>query len=210
MDSKDVINVDFRVLNKTFPTVKNVDKSRLLMTNVGMYSVSKVKGASMLVNIIKKHISSDKITVTDATGNVGSDTIMLALNFDKVNSIELSLDQYEVLRHNIGVYDLGNKVNVIQGDSLEIIPTLEQDVIYIDAPWTGRDYKKNDKMSLFMSEKELSQVYNEMREFCKFIIFKVPRNYDFTYFMQHCNAIRVNLYKFMKGDEVSFYFILCF
>lgn len=210
MESNDVIQVNYKILDKIFPTVKGVDKSKLLITNVGMYSVSKVKGATMLCNIIRKHLSTNNVTVTDATGNVGSDTIMLGLHFSKVNSIELDQDQYYVLQHNVKTYNMEDKITVYNGDSLTIIPELKQDVIFIDAPWTGRDYKKHERLSLFMSDKELSTVYKELINHCKFMIFKVPVNYDITFFMQNSNVKRMNIYSYMKHDKISYYFLLCF
>jgi len=209
MDSKDIVTVNMKLIDKTFPTVKGIDKTKLLMTNVGVYSVSKITASLALTKIIKSYFSDENLVITDATGNVGSDSIMLALNFKHVNSIEMSIDQYKVLQHNVSVYGLQDKMTLINNDSLKALKNLKQDVIYIDAPWGGTDYKNKTSMSLFMSEKELSYIYEEYKSLCKLMIFKVPKNYNFTYFMQNCKSINVSIVSVFKHDHLSFYFMIC-
>jgi tRNA G26 N,N-dimethylase Trm1 len=209
MDSNDVVTVNMKLIDRTFPTVKGVDKRKLLMTNVGVYSVSKTMASDALVKLIKSYFTSEEIVVTDATGNVGSDSIMLALNFKHVNSIEMSPDQYKVLTHNVNVYGLQDKMSLHNGDSMIVLNELDQDVIYIDAPWGGVNYKEETSMSLFMSGKELSEIYQEYKHLCKIMIFKVPKNYNFTRFMQNSTSNRISIFSVNKHDKLSFYFIIC-
>lgn len=209
--SEDVVNISLKKKDRIFPTVKGVDKSKLLITNVGMYSVSKVQGSEKLIHLIKKYFDNDTdITVTDATGNVGSDTINLALHFKNVNSIEMSIDQYPVLKHNIDTYKLKN-INAIHGDSLLVLPTLKQDIIYIDAPWGGVDYKNAATMNLYLGNKELAQIYSEYNQYCKMMIFKVPKNYDFNNFIQESGIHKFICHTYINyNNEVKFYFIICY
>lgn len=209
MESNDIVTVNMKMIDKTFPTVKGVNKNKLLMTNVGVYSVSKVHASEALTKLIKKYFTTDQITVTDATANVGSDSIMLALHFKHVNSIEMSPDQYKVLAHNVRVYGLEDKISMINGDSTIVLNELRQDVIYIDAPWGGTNYKEATSMSLFLSGKELSDIYREYKHLCKLMIFKVPKNYNFTHFMQNCTSNNISIVSVNKHDRLSFYFMVC-
>lgn len=210
MLSTDQITITNKQLDRIFPDHQGVDKTKLLVTNVALYSVSKVQAATKLVHLIKKYMNSSKITVTDATSNVGSDTIMLGKHFKAVNGIELSNEQFPILQHNVSQYKLNN-IKLYNGDSLNIIPTLKQDVIYIDAPWTGPDYKNNDIMRLYMSGKELVEVYNNYIQYCKLMIFKVPKNYDFNKFIQLSSMHKTTIHAYMNyNNEVKFYFIVCF
>lgn len=210
MLSADQTSIDIKKLDRIFPNHPGVDKTKLIMTNVALYSVSKVQAASKLVHLIKKYMNSSKITVTDATSNVGSDTIMLGKHFKTVNGIELSDEQFPVLKHNVDLYKL-DSITLHHGDSLNIIPTLQQDVIYIDAPWTGPDYKNHASMRLYMSGKELVEVYNEYSKYCKLMIFKVPKNYDFNMFIQLSSMHKTTIHAYMNySNEIKFYFIVCF
>ena len=107
------------------------------------HSVSKVRGATELYKVILKYfpITLD-LTLTDGTGNIGSDTAYLAPRFKKVNTIEKNTKTFRVLKNNIIVLGLNN-VNLINGDTLEKLEKIKQDIIIIDAPWGGKDYKKN-------------------------------------------------------------------
>lgn len=213
--SSDIVNIPLKKLNRIFPDYKKVDKSKLKITNVGMYSVSKVQGSEKLIHLIKKYaptidVNINNITITDATGNVGSDTINLAIHFKHVNSIELSNEQYPVLKHNVSTYKLKN-VNVINGDSLVVLPTLTQDVIYIDAPWGGIDYKDAKTLGLYLGTKELAQIYREYNQYCKLLIFKVPKNYDFNEFIRLSQVHKFILHTYINySNEVKFYFIICY
>lgn len=209
MDSKDIINVKKNILKDIFPDFPGINKSKLLITNTGLYSVSKKEASLFLVNIIKKYFKTTNLTITDATGNVGSDTLTLAIHFNKVNSIEMDQEQFKVLKHNVKVYKLQNKINLFNDDSTIILNNLIQDVIYIDAPWTGPNYKLLKNMSLFMSEKELSNIYNEFKHLCKIMIFKVPKNYDFNYFILNVKNANISIKSFIKYNKISFYFIIC-
>jgi len=206
----DIVDIPLVKMNKIFPNKKGVDKSKLMITNVGMYSVSKIKGSEKLIYLIKKYFNnSTNLTITDATSNVGSDSINLAMHFKQVNSIELDFNQFSVLKHNVEIYGLQN-VNLINGNSLETISTLKQDVVYIDAPWGGIDYKNAESMKLYLGDNELSQIYMENKQYCKLMIFKVPKNYDFTYFIQHTDINKFCIHSYLGFDgSIKFYFIMC-
>lgn len=209
MISSDQTTTSVKHLDKIFPDHPNVDKSKLLVTNVALYSVSKVQAASRLVNLIKKYMGNGSLTVTDATSNVGSDTIMLAKHFHHVNGIELSNEQFPILQHNVNQYNFNN-VTLYNGDSLTLMSTLKQDVIYIDAPWTGRDYKQHKQLKLYLSNMELSEIYNKYIQYAKLIIFKVPINYDFNNFLTEAITHKVSIHAYMNYQNIKkFYFIVC-
>jgi 16S rRNA G966 N2-methylase RsmD len=201
-DNVNLVNVDKYILDNTFPDYKNVDKSKLHMTNVGVYSVSGKKAAELLAKIININMKNQKkITVTDGTGNVGSDTLMLAIYFDKVNSIELNETNYKALKNNVDVYGFKN-VSVYNGDMLQIIENLNQDVIYVDPPWGGPDYKKHTQLKLYMGKYELSEVYLKFKHKSKLFIFKVPYNYDVNNFIKktEVNTMKIHSFKNSRGE----------
>lgn len=205
----DIVQIKSRIIEKIFPKVPGIDLSKLKITHTGLYSVSKVSGSNKLVDLIKKHFHTTNVIITDATANVGSDTINMALHFKSINSIEISKDQFDVLKNNVDTYKLTN-VNLYNDNSLNIIPTIKQDIIYIDAPWGGSDYRNDRYSQLFLCEKELSVIYEEYKTNADLIIFKVPKNYDFGNFIQKTNINEYHIYPFLNEmNSIKFYFIFC-
>ena len=140
------------------------------------------KSSKLLVNIIKKYFPKNKdITITDGTSNVGSDTVMLAMNFKKVNAIELSDITCKALIHNVKEYKQNN-VKVFCGNIIDVVKETKQDVIYVDPPWGGPKYKYHSKLKLFLDNMEISEFYKVNKSRAKIFIFRVPINYDFIYF----------------------------
>ena len=202
------------LISQTYPTVDNVDMSKLQISEVGKYSTSQVSGASQLVHYIKRYCkifdidTCTNLTITDGTGNNGSDTIYLALHFKHVNSIEKSPKEFEVLTNNVNTYKLKN-VSLFNNSSLEIIPTLQQDIVYIDAPWGGVNYKQHKQVRLYMDNQEISQIYKNNKQYAKLFIFKVPRNYDFNNFIMVTKANFFEIHAAMShdGERIKYYFI---
>jgi 16S rRNA G966 N2-methylase RsmD len=197
---------DIGFFNKYFQDYKNIDKTKLKITTEGIYSVSGYRSANYLSKQIKRYFKNKDIIITDGTGNNGTDTISFGLNFKSVNSIELDDINYSVLKNNINVYGLKN-VKLYKGSSLDIIPTLKQDVIFIDAPWT-KNYKEKEIIRLYMDNKEISKIYNDLKKYTKLFVFKVPKNYDFTYFIQKTIMDKYFIISYKdKYGNIKFYFI---
>lgn len=136
----DIINLTEKEAYEIFPK-KKCDLSKLQTTNVGKFSVSKRAAAYELTKMIHKYFKSYDINITDCTANVGSDSLMLAKYFKHVNAIEYDKTNFAVLQNNLGVYGYEN-LDLINGDSTKELNNTTQDVIYVDPPWGGIDYKK--------------------------------------------------------------------
>ena len=162
----------------------------------------------MLKNIISENLSNKDITITDGTANIGTDSIFLSNYFNKINSVKISNINYNALANNVSVFDKTN-INTILGDIIIVIENLIQDVIYIDAPWGGRDYKKNDKMKLFLGDLEILDFYKKFKDKAKVFIFKVPYNYDLEYLKTYINN-KIIIYPFKKENKIKFFFLLIY
>jgi hypothetical protein len=176
-------------MKKIFPSKEGVEYDNLQMTKEGYYSATPPNDSLQIFKFMRTYLGTldDKI-ITDLTGNVGGDTIAFALEFKHVYSIELNPENFTVLQNNVRVFNLDN-VNLYQGDSLEIFPAKEPkvwdtDVLYIDAPWGGKEYKKIPigKLELFLGKTNISNyLFNIIRGPNKphWIFLKVPFNYNF-------------------------------
>ena len=196
------------LINKAFPSINNIDKTKLQMTTEGIYSFSGYKSANYLIKLIYKYFKTNDIIITDGTGNIGSDTIPFALKFKKVNSIELNDVNFKALENNVKQYNLKNIV-LYNKSSLDVIPNLVQDCIFIDAPWT-KNYKESKNIRLYMDRQEISEIYNKFKKNTKLFIFKVPINYDFTNFIQTTMISKYYIHSYMNEKRrIKFYFIFC-
>ena len=200
-------NIDNKFKANYFPQTNGINYDNIKLTTEGVYSVSSIQSVKKMIKILKNIFGNNNITITDDTANNGSDTIKLALEFNNINSIEIDKLNYSVLENNVNEYKLTN-VNLYNGNSLEIIPKLTQDVIYIDAPWGGTNYKEKNTMSLYLDNKELSDIYNEYKKYTKLFIFKVPLNYNFTFFIQNTYVSKYNIYLYSKNNIKKFYFMI--
>ena len=51
--------------------------------------------------------------------------------------------------------------DIYNKSSLDVIPNLVQDCIFIDAPWT-KNYKESKSIRLYMDRQEISEIYNRI------------------------------------------------
>ena len=165
---------------KYFPNKKGVNKSKLQMTNIGLYSVTPYWEAKLTVDLFKRHLGDiSQLTITETNGGMGGNTLAFADSFMKVNTIEKNKLHCSVLKNNLDVYKKRN-VNIICDDYSNIYQTLNQDVIFMDPPWGGRDYKLVSKLKLYIGNYTVEDILNKL--IIKMAIVKAPRNFDIDTF----------------------------
>lgn len=180
-----------------FINIPNINKNNLQISNVGEYSMTPPKDAKKLCKIIKKYFDKN-ITITDTTANNGGNTIAFALEFNNVNAVEIEKKEYDILVNNINVYKLKN-VKTYNNDYLKILEKLEQDIIFLDPPWGGKEYKKKNNLQLYLSNKNILDIFNLLNNKCKAIICKVPFNYCFDKLFEKYEKLKkIHIYKFKK------------
>lgn len=168
-------------MTEFFPRKSGVDYTKLKLTPEGEYSITKRKDGETLLKHMRSVLKTTKDKhITDLTGNVGGDTILFGLNFKKVDSIEINPENFDVLKNNVDVFDLKN-VKLHQGDSTKVFDW-NTDVLYIDAPWGGPDYKEKKELDLYLGDKRVDEFVKEIKDKAKYIFMKVPRNYKFDRF----------------------------
>jgi hypothetical protein len=170
------------VMDEVFPLREGVDYKRLKLTAEGEYSVTRRRDADRIISIIKTVLKDTKTrTITDATGCVGGDTIHFALHFQKVDSIEINPSNFEALENNVEVYGLTN-VSLHLGDAVNVFQW-KTDMLYIDPPWGGPNYKEIKNLDLYMSSKRIDQWLEEIllrKNRPNYVVLKLPQNYNFT------------------------------
>lgn len=187
----------FYFVKSVFKDTNKNNFDKIKFTKESLYSVSKVNGAKFLYKMIKKIFKTTlTLILTDATANIGSDSIFLSDYFKSINSIELKKENYEALTNNVKVLKKKN-INVYNEDSNILLPSLKQDIIYVDAPWGGPDYKLKKKVELYLGEKEIMQFYFDNKKLAKLFIFKVPNNYK----LSNIKKVTSNNYKIYSYEK---------
>jgi 16S rRNA G966 N2-methylase RsmD len=198
------IEVNQNFFNLFFPKKEGVDSKNVKISNVGLYSISDYKTADAISLTIKKYLGSD-ITITDATANVGGNSMSFAKFFKKVNSVEIEKVHCDILKNNLEIYNLDHKTKIYCDNYLEIYKTIDQDVIFIDAPWGGVNYKKKELVDLYLGKKSIGEIVNMIYDKCKLIVLKVPKNFNFKKLnaITNLSSYEMNIHR-KKDNRVKF------
>jgi 16S rRNA G966 N2-methylase RsmD len=177
------VSKKLKKIGRIFPRLEDVgDISKLKIDKVGEYSISIPEDALKTTKIILQIMNTNDIIITDATAGVGGNTISFAENFKLVNSIELDSIRFEYLKNNLSIYNKRN-VKLYNSDFLQIISLLKQDVVFIDPPWGGKDYKSKGEIILNVSNISLEKICNNIlyNNYAKMVVLKLPINYNTKY-----------------------------
>lgn len=158
-------------------------RSLLRFDEEALYSTTDQLTADKICKDLLKFVPSNGV-VTDATACIGGSCASFAKTYFKVHAIEIDRVKYDYLRHNMMIMGLSEVVDCLCGDALVVCPTLRQDLIFIDPPWGGPEYKLCSSISLFLSGKSLASVCCTLSPYTKYIALKVPTNFDETAFLQ--------------------------
>jgi len=165
-----------------FPYKDGLQYNLLKITDEGSYSITRRRDASRVIMFLENTLGPlNTKTITDATACIGGDTINFALKFKSVKSVEIQNENFETLKHNIEQYNLTN-VELFHGDCVKII-TWKSDILYVDPPWGGPNYKIHENLDLFLGSKRVDVWIEELlhKEFCpNYIVLKVPQNFNFS------------------------------
>jgi len=203
-----IINVSYNFAKTIFNNINNDIYKKLNFTSDSVYSSSKIKGSLKLIDVILKTTNNNlDITITDGTANIGTDSIHMANIFKHVNAIEYIKVNYDALKNNIEVLNEKKNMNSYNGDTNILIKDLEQDLIYIDAPWGGRNYKDHNKLKLYLGDIEILDFYLKNRDKSKYFVFKVPYNYDFDYFRGYI-IDKVTIYPYKSDSRIKYFLIV--
>lgn len=202
----DLVEIHYNILNggndnynikKMFINKQGIDYSKLKMTEEGRYSITRPFDGIKIIDLIKSIVGNNlkKFTITDLTGNVGGDTILFGLNFNKVYSIELNDENFDALQNNVNVYGLTN-VELFKGDSTKLY-RWKTDILYMDPPWGGPNYKDFDKLDLYLGSIRVDKFikYIIKKDWKpSYIFIKLPSNYNFNRLYKLIDASNLHIW----------------
>jgi len=173
----------------------------ILIDEVGKYSISKPYITQILIKLIKKYINShslSKLKITDGTACIGGDTLAFSKEFESVNSVEFDKTRFDYLKHNMNLFKRYN-ITFYNDSYLNLYKTLTQDVIYLDPPWGGPDYKNKKNLTLLLGDRRLDDLCRDIidNKLCRLIVLKLPFNYDLTTFNFKFNKYNIKTILFV-------------
>jgi 16S rRNA G966 N2-methylase RsmD len=217
------------IKNKLFPfNGDNEIWNKVLIDDETVSYISTPYDAERITKIIEQHCLDEglelkNLSITDATAGAGGNVLSFAKKFKLVNAIEFDVKRYNFLINNIVAYKLNNIVSYCD-DCLKLIYNLpNQDIIFFDPPWGGKDYKNKinirlslsdisiedicinifKKVSIDISGNIITQINNNSP---KLVALKLPKNYDLLYLYQklssEINYVKIFLYSLNKMNII--------
>jgi len=219
-DNKIYIN---NKIARIFPLIKNYNSYSKLKIDDDSFSYITVREiADIITKIISYHLlyfnlNPQKMTIIDYTSGVGGNVLSFSKYFNFVYAVEIDETRANYLENNINIYGYTN-VEVINESAIEFninkMIKINPNVIFMDPPWGGNDYKNNDKLLLKLGNKCIEEFVEEIIKIFseyylqnqenikkslnlknKLIVLKLPKNYDIEFFYNYINDINVKNYK---------------
>lgn len=164
-----------------FRHVPSPIRSQIMLDHEASYSVTDQVTADKITKDIRSFVINPDATITDGTACVGGNTYSFAKNFMMVNAVEIDPQRHDYLKHNMELLGLSN-IQCICGDINIECQKQFQDVIFLDPPWGGPEYKNLTDIQLYLSKKELAEACIDMSTYCYYIALKVPTNFNIENF----------------------------
>ena len=186
-------------LNRTFPKINEDIRKSIKYDDTALYSTTIEYDSEIIVKIISNSTrqNNSEITITDATAGIGGNTHYFSKFFKTVNAIEINKKRYEYLKHNMNLFLLTN-IKFFNESCLKVCLRFRQDIIFIDPPWGGPEYKKEPFIKLYIDNNHLADVYTLLKPSCDYICLKLPLNFDFNDFICKIVFKRINIFKLKK------------
>lgn len=157
-------------------------REKLQLDHEALYSTTDQLTADKITKDLLRVVPKTSI-MTDATACIGGNTYSFAQSFKQVIAIEKDARRAHMLRTNMTLLGAKN-VATMCGDAIEIIPQSHHDIIFIDPPWGGPEYKQHAKVALTLSGTPLTDICNNFANYTKYIALKVPVNFDESLFYE--------------------------
>jgi 16S rRNA G966 N2-methylase RsmD len=215
---------------RVFPQMKNFSNYGKLKIDDDSFSYITIREIAEIISKIISHhllqfnINPQRATIIDYTSGVGGNVLSFSKYFNQVYAVELLELRAEYLKNNIDVYGYKN-IHVINESAIDYnensMINVNPNVIFVDPPWGGADYKNIDMLTLKLGDILIEQfVLNIIDKFSshyknllenisdinerqkitfsntnnKLIVLKLPKNYDIE-----------NFYNFIKNLNSNYY-----
>ena len=191
--------------------VSGIDYNQMRMTYVGWYSATKKMEAEKLIELISneysRRIRSQLNTITDGTAGIGGNTIAFGKRF-MVNAVEPHPLRHEILEEAVDKFKQSSYVKTYNHKLEDIYDTLNQDVLFIDPPWGGPNYKSDVIKDIKLGDILIEDWVERGLKRAKMIVFKLPLNYNIDLFVSNLLENIVIIQHFIRRADSDRYQIV--
>ena len=179
----------------------NIKFDQLKFTDVSLYSTTPWDQALYTVKILLSFYTQKQLkdlVITDGNACIGGNTWAFAKVCRAVNAVEISSIHADILENNLSVLGFNN-VKIYNKNYLALYSTLYQNVLFLDPPWGGVNYK-DQTMELFYvyegKKYHLHELLDEISYLCELLIIKLPYNSNF-------NALTRNNFRYYNRVDIK-------
>lgn len=168
-------------------------RNKLLLDDEAMYSTTDQITADKITADLLRFVPASGL-ITDATACAGGNTYSFAQSYERVCAFEKDSRRFKLLQHNLQMLGVDN-VQLECGDAWDLCTQQQQDCIFIDPPWGGPEYKKLDKIDLWLSDKPLSDFCKSVAGRTSYIALKAPTNFNEAKFLEDTKSFMEMVHK---------------
>jgi hypothetical protein len=170
---------------------KGLNYHKLMIQVDSIYSITYPEDSIKLCKYIKYEFPNVS-TVIDGTSNVGTNTIVMAYEFDNIISCEINKKTFDMLKNNVSVYNIKN-IKVYNDSIISLMKQLNNDplitCLYLDPPWTGIYYKLEESIDLLLDNINIIDFIQSIN--IQYICLKVPFNYNIKSLFRKFKLIKI-------------------
>ena len=160
-------------------------KNGFRLTNISLFSIAPPDHAQVTVQLLKKYYTAGELktkTYVDGTSNVGGNIFPIVPLVKKIICVEIGNLTSKLLQHNLQTACTKKnlaKTLVLNKDFTKFnFKKYKPDIMFVDPPWGGKNYKKIKDKELYLSKKPMSKLLvNKWIPAVDLIILRVPAGY---------------------------------
>ncbi|KAF4141631.1 RNA cap guanine-N2 methyltransferase [Phytophthora infestans] len=134
---------------------------------------------SVTPQVIAEHIAKRLAcdVVVDPFSGCGGNVIQLAMTCKQVIAIDIDPEKIRMAKHNAAIYGVADKIEFVVGNSIDILPNLKADAVFLSPPWGGVKYSRKRFSLDEMLVKGVSgmDLFARARQASKNIAYYLPR-----------------------------------
>ncbi|RLO13032.1 hypothetical protein DYB28_004396 [Aphanomyces astaci] len=162
---------------------------QLQLDDVAQYSVTDMKTAARISHFLMTlpGLSPDSV-VTDATACVGGNTASFCTFFRYVQAVEIDATRFQMLVHNLHAVMSYVNAQCFCANYVDVVECFGQDVVFVDPPWGGPEYRSRSTVDLFLGDTPLADVCERLVGRTQYVVIKVPENFDLDKLTRHVSG----------------------
>ncbi|OQS07084.1 hypothetical protein THRCLA_00909 [Thraustotheca clavata] len=174
-------------------------REQLQLDEVAQYSVTDMKTAARISHFIMTLPGlTPNSVITDATACVGGNTASFCTFFRYVQAVEIDATRFRMLVHNMHSVLSFVNLQCYCANYVQVAQQFLQDVVFIDPPWGGPEYRSRSTVDLNLGDASLAEVCELLVGRTQYVVIKVPQNFDIERFTHRVSGVVSYITHFRK------------